>query len=334
MTCNLNLLSLYRLPLFAAIALFLFASVIEAKTIRYATLAPKGSIWGNQIEKMARELKKQSNGKLKLRIYYAGMAGDEQSVMRKVKLGQIDAASFTGLALGKILPDCRILELPFFFKNHAEIDRVVEGLKPDFTKQLDSKGYVLAGWGEAGFVYLLTKQPVATVNDMAGKKIWAPTGDMLVKNMFLEFGLVPRYLGIESVLTQLQTGGLDAVYAPPTGAIGLQWFRQVKYYSDVKLTNATGATLFSKKKFSRLTTEEQQLILSVFEKGSKELIQALRKENKKALMTMRKMGVKPIKVPDAQLKKLKAAAKKVQADLAGKLYSKAMLKKAITLRGR
>ena len=283
---------------------------------------------------MARELKKKSKGKLKLRIYYAGMAGDGESVLRKVRLGQLHAASFTSLSLGKILPDCRVLEIPFFFENYKQVDRVVQGLQPDFEKKLAKKGYVLTGWGEAGFIYLLTKKPVASVKDMEGKKIWAPTGDQLVKSMFLEFGLVPRYLGIESVLTQLQTGGLDAVYGPPMGAIGLQWFRQVKYYSDVKLTYATGATLFSKKRFDKLSPEHQKLVKEVFESGSKSLIKALRVENEKGLRTMKKNGLKPVKVSAGELKKLKTAAKKVQNKLAGKLYSKEILKKAIRLRDR
>ena len=332
MTCNSNLV-LRKLPLIAA-AFFLISSSIQSQVIRYATLAPKGSVWGNQVEKMARDLKKKSRGKLKLRIYYAGMAGDEESVLRKVRLGQLHAASFTGLALGKVLPDCRVLEIPFFFKDYKQVDRVVDGLKPDFEKTLNDKGYVLTGWGEAGFVYLLTKKPVASVKDMAGKKIWAPTGDKLVKNMFLEFGLVPRYLGIESVLTQLQTGGLDAVYAPPMGAIGLQWFRQVNYYSDVKLTNATGATLFSKKRFDKLSPKHQAIVKEVFESGSRSLIKALRVENEKGVKTMKKNGLKPVKVPKSELKKLKAAALKVQNQLAGKLYSKEILEKAIRLRDR
>jgi len=188
---------------------------------------------------------------------------------------------------------------------------------------------VLAGLGENGFVYLMSKnKPITKVADMNGVKIWAPKGDPLVKAMLSEYGLVPVYLGFESVLPQLQTGGIDAFYAPPYGAIGLQWFREARYLTDSKLANATGATLISQAAFNRLSDEQKSIVKVTLEKYAQELSKILREENEKAMKTLLGKGIERV-APNAQdLAQLKATAVKVQDKLVGVLYSAEILKQA------
>ncbi|MCB1147594.1 MAG: TRAP transporter substrate-binding protein DctP, partial [Leptospiraceae bacterium] len=203
--------------------LFLGSVSVFSVTIKYATIAPQGSVWAENAEKMKKEIEQKSKGSLKVQIFYGGVAGEETTVLKKLKAGMIDMASFTGIALGNEVSEVRLLELPMFFNNEKQVDAVVKALYPDFEKKFQQRGFVLAGWGESGFVYLMSQKPIQRIEDMKGTKIWAPKGDPLVKSMLAEFGLIPVFLGFESVLPQLQTGGIEAVYAPPMGAIGLQW---------------------------------------------------------------------------------------------------------------
>ncbi|MCS6984177.1 MAG: TRAP transporter substrate-binding protein DctP [Leptospiraceae bacterium] len=309
--------------------LFLSFFPLNAQVIwKYATLAPEGSSWGLSVKKMQREIESQSKGALKLRVFYGGVAGDEKAMMDKLRRGLLDMASFTGIELGQVVGDVRILELPFFFDNERQIDAVTAELFPDYEKKFAEKGLLLAAWGESGFVYLFSKKPIRTIEDMQGVKIWAPKGDELVKTMLMEFGLVPVYLGFESVLPQLETGGLDAVYAPPMGAIGLQWFRSVRYYSKVRLAVGTGATLINSQRFSSLNAEHQKILLNVVRENSRELINELRRENEKGLQSLEKSGLQMVEVPSSEVRKLREAALRVQEKLAGKLFSRELLEKA------
>ncbi|MDH4200045.1 MAG: TRAP transporter substrate-binding protein DctP [Spirochaetia bacterium] len=301
-------------------------------TLKYAAMAPQGSLWHKYSELIKNEIEKRSGGRIAIKAYYGGIAGDEKTMAKKLKAGLIDMAAFSGMGLGEILPSVRLLELPMFFDNYSEVDRVIYELNDYYSSQFEKQGVILGAWGEGGFVYLMSIARMNQFLDMKGLKIWAPSGDLIVKSMFQKYGFVPVFLGFESVLPQLQTGGLSAVYAPPMAAIGLQWYGEVHYIYDVKLSCSTGATLFNKAKFSKLPIELQEIILNVTKKYSRELILSLRQENKKALEIFEKNGIELIKFPAADLVKMQKYAIEVQDELAGSLYEKEILETARKLK--
>jgi len=303
----------------------LFADV----TLKYATLAPENTVWARTIKRCVEEISTKTKGEVKIKVFYGGIAGDEPSVMRKLKSGTVDIASFTGQTLGTVVPESRLLELPYFFENSKQIDAVVAKIYPELSKKFMAQGLVLAGWGENGFVYLMSKnKPITKYADMQGVKIWAPKGDPLVRAMLAEYGLVPVYLGFESVLPQLKTGGIDAFYAPPYGAIGLQWFTEAKYITNSRLANAAGATLLSKSAYDKLTDEQKKIVHTTLEKYAYELTLELRKENDKSMGILLGKGIQRVEPNAEELAGLKATALKVQDKLVGELYSKELLNMA------
>ncbi|MCC6273617.1 MAG: TRAP transporter substrate-binding protein DctP, partial [Deltaproteobacteria bacterium] len=106
--------------------------------IKLSVLAPEGSTWVKEMEAMNQELQAKSGGKLALKIYAGGVSGDEKDVLRKMRIGQVHAAAFTGVGLGQIVPSVRILELPMLFRNYQEVDYVKGKLQPEFDKQFDA----------------------------------------------------------------------------------------------------------------------------------------------------------------------------------------------------
>lgn len=300
----------------------------KTHTIRYGTIAPKGSIWAKYAKKIKTAVEQRSNNKLRVRIYFGESSADEQNILRKMNGKLLDMASFSGIGLGSIVPETRVFELPFFFNSNAQVDHVVNKLYPTFQRKFNAKGYVLAGWGEGGFVYLMTRKPIKKATDMNGVKIWAPKGDQLVKAMLTEYGLVPVYLGFDSVLPQLQTGGLDAVYAPPMAAVAFQWAQQMKFYSNARLANATGATLIRKEAFEKLPADLQKILLEESKKYNRELVIELRRQNQIALKVMENVGIKKVTVPDSEMATLKATARRVQNKMVGVYFNRSFLQQA------
>jgi TRAP-type C4-dicarboxylate transport system substrate-binding protein len=316
------------------VILFVLAANLPAAefTLKYATMAPQGSLWHKYSEIIKREIMSQSKGRIEIKTYYGGVAGDEKTMGKKLKAGLIDIAAFSGMGLGDVLPSVRLHELPMFFNTYDEVDRVVNGLYGHYEQEFEKEGVVLAAWGEGGFVYLMSKHKMNVFMDMKGLKIWAPSGDIIVKTMFQKYGFVPVFLGFESVLPQLQTDGISAVYAPPMAAIGLQWYNEVSYIYDIKLTCSTGATLINQKKFIQLPADLKKIVIDVMKKYSRELVLSLRKENDKALELFKTRGIQMIKFPESDLVTMKKFAVEVQDELAGKIYPAELLKLARKLR--
>lgn len=295
--------------------------------IKFAVLAPEGSTWVKVMKEMDQELQSASGGKLGFKIYAGGVSGDEKDVLRKIRIGQLHASGLTGVGLGEIVPAIRVLELPMLFKTYAESDYVKLKVQADFEKQFDQKGFVLLGWAEAGFVNIFSNKPIAKKADLAGAKFWLWEGDKLGKAMYEVLGIVPTPLALPDVLTSLQTNLIDAVYAPPTAAIALQWFTKTKYMTDLPLANSTGALIISKAEFSKLPPDLQNLLKTTADKYSKKLIQAIRSENTRSIETLKKNGIQIIAVSPADRAELEKAALTVRPKLVGQLYSQELLNK-------
>ena len=303
----------------------------KATEIKLSILAPEGSTWMNIMNEFNKELEKETKGQVKFKVYAGGVSGDELDVIRKIRIGQIHAGGFTGVGLGHVVSAVRVLELPFIFKDYKEVDHVTSNLKSYFEEEFLKKGFVFLGWAEAGFVNVFSTKPVATLEDLKKVKMWAWEGDPLVKALADAYKIVPVPLSITDVLTSLQTGLIDSFYAPPLGAIALQWFTKVKYMAQPPMANATGAMIMSKKQFNKLSSENQKILKDITTKYSTKIIEATRKDNEKSYEVLKKNGIQVVEISQKELEGLTKTSEKVRQALIGKLYSKELLERVMKL---
>ena len=102
--------------------LIVSAGIIFAQTkIRFATVAPEGSTWMKVMREYAKAVEDETNNSIKFKIYPGQVAGDEKDVLRKIRIGQLDSGGFTGVGLGQIVPEVRIMDSPFLFRSYEEM---------------------------------------------------------------------------------------------------------------------------------------------------------------------------------------------------------------------
>lgn len=296
------------------------------KIIKFATLAPQGSTWLNIVDDISNELRDKSEGRIRLKIYAGGVSGDEKDVLRKMRIGQLHCAGFTGVGLGEILNEVRIFELPFFFKEYDEIDFVRSNLNDRFAKEFEKKGYILLGWTDVGFVYFFSNKMIDSIDALRSTKMWIWEGDPVARALFDSINLSPVPLSITDVMTSLQTGLINSVYVSPLGAIALQWFTKVKYMLDLPLANAVGAILMKKKYYDSLEPDFQVLIRNTFKDHMERLTQLTRNDNKKSIEEIKNYGVKLISLSDDNIKEFDDASKKACDVVAGKLFPAELIK--------
>jgi TRAP-type C4-dicarboxylate transport system substrate-binding protein len=304
---------------------------VKRHLIKFATLAPEGSTWMKVMRDFARSVKEKTGGQVRFRIYPGGVQGDEKDVVRKIRIGQLHSAGFTGVGLGEILPEVRILELPFLFLKEGEVDFAHEKIDPRLIKDFDKKGYVLLGWAEVGLVHLFSKRPIKNKADLKSAKLWAWDGDPLAKAYFEALDLSPISLSVTDVLTSLQTGLIDTVYASPLGAIALQWFTKVKYMTRLPVSNATGAVLVSKRIFNRLSPEQQSVLKAEGKRHFGRLIRLSREENRQAIQEIQKEGVELLPMPSPKdLQDFLDVGRSTWNRLSGKLFPPDLLAEVLS----
>jgi TRAP-type C4-dicarboxylate transport system substrate-binding protein len=294
--------------------------------IKFASIAPEGSTWTNMLRDYDKAVRSESGGRLGFKIYAGGVQGEDKDVIKKIRLGQLQSAGFTGVGLGEIAPKVRILDSPFLFQTYDEVDHVYRTFDEEFDQAFRDNGFVLLGWSEVGFVYVFSNTPVRTLADMSGVKMWMWEGDVVAEATFKAFNIHPFPLSVVDVLTSLQTGLINGAYISPYAAIAMQWNTRVKYMMSVPLADACGAVVLAKKTFDAIPADLQEILLRNGRKYMSALTQKSRQENTDAIPTMKKNGLQVIEVTSPTiLKEYQATGKAARQALVGKLYDQSFL---------
>ena len=306
------------------VSLFLVQSAWAEKSIliKLATLAPEGSSWMKTLNTLNTEVMKKTENRVQFRIYPGGVLGDEKDMLRKMKIGQIQSAGLTSGGLSSIFKEIDILQVPFLFNNYEEADFILNKMDSFFRKGFEENGYVLLGWSEAGFVYLMSTIPISSAADLKKGKVWIWEESPMSKAIFDEAGVKAIPLSIPDVLVGLQTGLVDVVYVPPTAAISLQWFTRVKYLTDVPLIYLAGGIVVKKDTFKGISPSDQNLVLEIYHHYLDELKTVTRNENQEAIKVMTKQGVKIITPSKEQIEEFKKLSNKAMGHVMGESFSK------------
>lgn len=315
-----------RFPLIMLALLILTGILSAGIKIKFATLAPEGSTWMNVMNEFSKAVSDSTAGEVEFRIYPGGVAGDELNVLRKIRVGQLHSGGFTGVGLGEILPEVRVLDSPFLFRNKAEVDLIAGQLFDFFAKKFEEKGFILLGWAEVGFVYTFTNKPIHDIADMKGVKMWMWEGDPIAEATFKAFDISPIPLSISDVLTSLQTGLIDGIYVSPLACVALQWNTKVSYMLDLPLANSNGAVLLDKRQYDKLGAENQKILRSLSLRYFGKLTKLSREDNEKSLKLIRESGIQFTEITNKnQIKSFYEAGKRARHSLVGKLYDEQLL---------
>ncbi|MET0027342.1 MAG: TRAP transporter substrate-binding protein DctP [Candidatus Thiodiazotropha sp.] len=272
--------------------MFSLAGACQAKTVlKIATLAPDGSSWMKEMRAAAESIEAQTQGRVSIRFYPGGVMGNDNSVLRKIRMGQLQGGAITGGGLSAINPDTQTLSLPFQFRNLDEVDAVRKVMDQQIIDALNGSGYICFGLSEGGFAYLFSNSPVETTEDMKGLKIWIPEGDDINARMFSELGITPIPLPLTDVLTGLQTGLIDTIASAPIGAIALQWYTRVRYLTQVPLAYLYATLVIEKKAFNKLSEADQALVSETLKQTFITINQQNREDTKAALAALEQQGI-------------------------------------------
>ncbi|HWP81685.1 MAG TPA: TRAP transporter substrate-binding protein DctP [Bacteroidota bacterium] len=302
-------------------------AVAQEYTIKFATVAPEGSAWMEVMKEFDAAVRKESGGRVGFKIYAQMVQGDEKTVLRKIRIGQLHGGGFTGVGMGEIAPKVRILDAPFLVGNYEEVDHLYEVFDAEFRKAFEEGGYVLLGWAEVGFVHVFTSSMIRKPDDLKSLKMWTWEGDPIAETAFRALGINPIPLSITDVMTSLQTGLIDAFYTSPLAAIVLQWYTRVKYVVDVPLADAAGAVLISKSFFDKLPKDLQEILLRNGKQYMAKLTQISRRDNKQAMEEMLKRGLTLIKADPKDVAYYTEVGRKARRNLVGKLFTEEFLER-------
>jgi TRAP-type C4-dicarboxylate transport system substrate-binding protein len=263
----------------------------QPSVVKLASLVPDGSVWHKVLQGMGAEWSAASQGRVSLRIYPGGVAGDEPDMVRKMRIGQIQASALTVMGLGSIDDSFLVFGIPTFFDSYDELLYVLKKMEPVLKQRLEAKGFVMLNWGHAGWVHLFSRQPVQTAAEVKRLKMFVWAGDDRMVQMWKESGFQPVALAATDILTGLQTGMIDAYPTTPLAALSLQWYHSTPYMVDSGLAPLVGALVITKTAWNKLSDADRAAIQAACKKAEGRLEREIPAQDSVAIVEMVKRGL-------------------------------------------
>jgi len=270
-------------------------------TFKIAAIVPDGTSWMKELRASAAEISRRTDGRVKFRFYPGGVMGNDASVLRKIRIGQLHGGALTGGGLSSIYSDSQIYSLVFAFKSYDEVDYVRERMDPLLLDGLKSNGFISFGLNEGGFAYLMSDKPLRCIDDLRNQKVWSPEGDRISRTAFEAIGISPIPLPLTDVLTGLQTGLVNTFGTSPIGAIALQWHTRVKYLTDMPLLYLYGSLVIQRNAFEKLSAQDQAIVSEILGEATRRLSEQNRKDNQAAREALSEQGIEFIQPGEAQM---------------------------------
>ncbi len=292
---------------FCLIALLLgtFSGHSLAKTFKIATIAPAGTVWLKQMKKGAEIIKQKTEGRVKIKYYPGGVMGNDASVHRKIRVGQLQGGAFTSGGLAQFYADIQVLSLPMLFNSLDEVDYVRSKLDETLKQNMEKNGFVILGIAEGGFAKIMSREPMVKLESIRASKVWIPEGDIVVLETYKTLGISPISLPISDVFTGLQTGLIETVSVTSTAAIAFQWHTSTSYLTDTPIIYLIGLLAIQKKAFDKISPEDQLIVRTAIGDAFKTLDTLNRADNIQASEALRAEGIKFVKPEAEELKRWK-----------------------------
>jgi len=288
-----------RARLFLPALAFLLAAALPARAqvvVKMATLVPEGSKYHLVLKEMLEKWKTATQGRVTARLYPGSVAGDDQDVVRKMRLGSLNAGLLTSAGVQAIDPSVMAFQVPMLYASYDEIDHALSVYGPKVEASMAAKGFVVLAWADGGWVRFFTKTPVRTPDDLKPLKLFAWGNDTDAIEIWKGAGFNPVPLPSTEISTALQTGLVSALPTTPTAAVLLQWYQHAKNMTDVKWGLLLGAMLVNRATWDKISPEDQKAVRAAAAEAGARLRTEARASEERDIAAMQKRGLHVVAV--------------------------------------
>jgi len=276
----------------------LSASKADAQPIvvKMATLVPDGSSWHLVLKETAEKWKTLSGGRVTVRLYPGGVAGDDPDVVRKIRLGTLNAGLLSSVGMAELDRSVYALGVPMMYASYEEVYYVLEKMRPRLEASLEAKGFVVLNWVDGGWVHFFTQKPVTTPDDLRALKLFTWSADSRGVETWRSAGFNPVPLPATEIATALQTGLVNALGAPPQVAVISQYYNYAKNMTDLPWQLLLGATLISKATWEKIPADLRPSLLELTREAGQRLQAEIRASGERDVAAMKKRGLNVVPV--------------------------------------
>jgi TRAP-type C4-dicarboxylate transport system substrate-binding protein len=281
----------FRRAALAALLALVCAAGAPALTIKLGTVAPANSSWDLVLRRLAADWSRISDGEVELKIFPGGIAGDEPDMIRKMRIGQLHAATLTAGSMNDIYPGVLALATPMLIRTNEEMIAVLGEVAPFLEQKLEQRGFVALMWSPIGWVKFFAREPVLSLADLRRQTLWVGDAGSAEIRAWQQAGFDVVALPLTEVTTALQSGMIDAYLSSPLAAASFQWFGITPHMNDLSLAPLYGALVISKRVWERIPETLRPRLRAVAQAAAERLSASAHEQDDLAVHVMRAHGL-------------------------------------------
>jgi tripartite ATP-independent transporter DctP family solute receptor len=255
----------FMLGVLATGRLALRPAAAEAKTLFKASdVHPPGYPTVVAVQDLGKALEQATGGRLGVQMYASMQLGGEKEAIEQAQVGAIQLARVSVGAIGPVIDDLNVLNLPFLFRDTIHMQKVIDGPIGqellDKVSANDKAGLVGLCWMDAGArSFYNTKHPIKSIADLKGLKVRVIGNPMFV-DMANALGANGVAMGYDQVFAALQTGVIDGAENNMPSFVFDNHYQVAKFYTFTQHLIVPEILVFSRKTWDSLSNDDQALI--------------------------------------------------------------------------
>ena len=285
-------MQLTRLVVGLGLAIGFMASAAAQTTMRISISTAQNSHQGIAIDTFAKEVEKRTGGRYKVQTFYNGALGGERESVEAVQLGTQELAFSSTGPIPNFVPETKILDVPFLFRDKAHARAVLDGpIGQEMLTKFDSKGFKALAWAENGFRHMTnSKRDVKEPGDLKGLKMRTMENPVHIA-AYKGFGIITTPMAFPEVFTALQQGTVDGQENPLSVIISAKFDQVQKYLSLTGHVYSPCIFLMNKGSFDKLSKADQQAFVEAAKEGTKANRARVDEDDAKGVELLRSKGM-------------------------------------------
>jgi len=267
----------------------------QKMVLKASDVHPEGYPTVQAVENMGKKLEAATGGRLSIQMYASMQLGGEKEAIEQAQVGALQLARVSVGALGPVVDDLNVFNLPFLFRSTEHMEKVIDGpigqeLLDKVSNNANTRLIGLA-WMDAGARSVYdTKKPIKSIDDLKGLKMRVMGNPMFV-DMMNALGGNGVAMGYDQVFSALQTGVVDGAENNPPSFVFDNHYQVAKYYTLTEHLIVPEILVFSRASWDNLSKDDQALVKKLAREAQLDERQLWKKVEDEAIAKMKASGI-------------------------------------------
>ena len=215
------------------------------------------------IQRMGKKLETSTNGRISIQMFPSMQLGGEKEMIEQAQVGALQIARISVGAMGPVVDDLNVFNMPFIFRDEAHMRKVIDGpIGQDLLDRVSNaptSRLIVLGWMDAGTRNVYCDRPITKPADLKGMKIRTMGNPIFVETMNAMGGNGVA-MGFNELYQAMQTGVVDGAENNEPTVLAQNHYQVKKVYSLTGHLIIPEIFVFSKRTWETLSKEDQAML--------------------------------------------------------------------------